>query len=76
MSELDHSAVAHQFSCGAVSPIADFPLSSITQKTTAYHSLNYLMTPMVMVSALVWLAAGIFLVLTGQRVINPGHGHL
>jgi hypothetical protein len=47
---------------------ADFPLSSINQKTTKYHSLNYLMTPMLMVGVLTWLAAGTFLVLIGRRV--------
>jgi hypothetical protein len=49
--------------------LADFPLSDINQKTTHYHSLNYLMTPMLMAGVLAWLAAGAFLVLIGRRVI-------
>jgi hypothetical protein len=68
-------AIVSLVACVAtVITLADFPLSSITQKTTAYHSLNYLMTPMVMVGVLVWLAAGTFLMLTGQRVIARARG--
>jgi hypothetical protein len=49
--------------------LADLPLADITQKTTTYHSLNYLITPMLMVGVLAWLTAGAFLVLMGRRAI-------
>jgi len=63
-------AIVSLVACVAtVITFAGFPLSSINQKTTTYHSLNYLMTPMLMVGVLAWLAVGTFLVLIGRRVI-------